>query len=180
MSDFTIEIPTLETERLRLRAHTLDDFPAFVTMWAHPDVTRWIDGQPRPSEDTWLKFLRAAGFWFHLGFGPWVIEEKASGDVVGEVGFGDFKRNIDPPMEGTPEMSWVLAAPFHAKGMAQEAARVALEWGDAHLPGGQIGCIIDPLNAPSIAMAEKLAFVQAGRALYKGGEVNVYYRPISK
>ena len=96
------------------------------------------------------------------------------------MGFGDFKRDIDPPMEGTPEMSWALAAPFHGKGMAQEAARAALEWGDAHLPGGRIGCIIDPLNAPSIAMAERLAFVQAGRAKYKDGEVNVYYRPIPK
>jgi hypothetical protein len=32
------------------------------------------------------------GHWALMGFGYWVIEEKATGEFVGDVGFADFKR----------------------------------------------------------------------------------------
>lgn len=38
--------PIIETERLILRAHRLDDFPALAAMWGDPVVARFISGQP--------------------------------------------------------------------------------------------------------------------------------------
>ena len=40
-----VEVPILETERLRLRGHRVDDFAASAAMWADPIVTRYIGGK---------------------------------------------------------------------------------------------------------------------------------------
>ena len=81
-------VPVIETDRLRLRAHRPDDFAACCALWSDPIVNRYTTGKPLAPEDVWAKMLRYGGLWAMLGYGYWVIEEKASGDFVGEVGFG--------------------------------------------------------------------------------------------
>jgi RimJ/RimL family protein N-acetyltransferase len=34
------QVPVIETERLKLRGHQLDDFAVYAAMWADPIVTR--------------------------------------------------------------------------------------------------------------------------------------------
>jgi RimJ/RimL family protein N-acetyltransferase len=124
------DIPVLETERLRLRAHRFEDFADCAAMWADPAVARFIGGKPLSEEEAWTKFLRYAGHWALLGFGYWAAEEKATGKFVGEVGFADYKRGIEPSLKGTPEVGWVLAPVFHGKGYATEAVRAVVGWSD--------------------------------------------------
>jgi len=88
------EVPVIETTRLILRGHRLDDFPDCAAMWADPIVTRHIGGRPFTEEETWARFLRYVGHWSVLGFGYWAIEEKDTATFVGELGFADFKRDI--------------------------------------------------------------------------------------
>ena len=111
-----VEVPVLETERLILRGHQLDDFNDCAAMWADPAVTRFIGGQPLHEEESWAKFLRYAGHWSVLGFGYWAVEEKSSENFVGEIGFADYKRELEPSLKGVPEIGWVLASPTHGKG----------------------------------------------------------------
>ena len=89
-------IPTLETERLILRAHTVADFDRYAEMWVEPDVVRFIGGAPFSREDSWSRFLRHAGVWHHMGFGFFAIEEKETGHFVGEAGFHDLHRTMQP------------------------------------------------------------------------------------
>lgn len=56
-----VNVPILETERLRLRAHRLDDFAASAAMWADPIVTRYTVGKPQTSEEVWSRLLRYIG-----------------------------------------------------------------------------------------------------------------------
>ena len=170
------EAPVIETERLRLRGRTLDDFPFIRDMWANPITTRFISGSPLSEEASWTKFLRMFGHWPALGFGYWIVEERASGRVIGETGFADFKREIEPSLKGMLEMGWTLAPEFHGKGYASEAARAAVAWGEEYLPHMRMCCIISPDNASSIRLAEKVGFSPAGRATYAGDEVLVLYR----
>jgi RimJ/RimL family protein N-acetyltransferase len=121
-------VPVLETERLKLRGHRLDDFPACAAMWTDPAVTRHIGGKPPSNEESWTKFLRYFGHWTLLGFGYWVVEGKATVHFAGEFGFADYKRNIEPPLNG-PEIGWVLASQFHGRGYATEAVRAAVAQG---------------------------------------------------
>jgi RimJ/RimL family protein N-acetyltransferase len=57
----TLAVPSLETERLRLRGHAMHDFIHCAGMWADPNVTRHIGGKPCTEEESWARFLRY--FW---------------------------------------------------------------------------------------------------------------------
>src|SRR5271170_7727936 len=143
-------VPILETERLTLRGHRLDDFSACAAMWADPVVTRHFGAKSLTEEESWTRFLRYAGHWSLLGFGYWVVEEKATGKFIGEIGFADYKRSIESSLKHLPEIGWVLASESHGKGYATEAVRAALVWGDRHFAASRTSCIINPENLPSI------------------------------
>ncbi|HRP10895.1 MAG TPA: GNAT family N-acetyltransferase [Terricaulis sp.] len=158
--------PVLETERLILRGHKLGDFAALSAMWADPAVVRFISGKPSTQEESWGRMLRYPGMWALLGYSFWAIEEKSSGQIIGEGGFADFKREISPPIEA-PEMGWALSPAAQGKGYAFEALSAMLAWGEAHFRRRDFACIIAPENAPSIRLAERLGFREAARGEYK-------------
>lgn len=160
-------VPVLETERLRLRGHAMSDFEAAAAMWAEPDVVRHISGKPSTREESWARMLRYPGHWSLLGYGFWVIEEKASGRFAGEGGFANFMRAIDPPFDA-PEQGWALASWAHGKGYAYEAMRAAIDWGEAHFRRTDFVCMIAPDNAPSLKLAERLGYREYVRTEYKG------------
>jgi RimJ/RimL family protein N-acetyltransferase len=172
----TVEVPSLETPRLKLRGHRLEDFIHSAAMWADPLVTRYIGGKPLTEEESWTKFLRYAGHWRLLGFGYWVVEEKATCNVAGEIGFADYKRDLQPSLKGVPEIGWVLASQAHGKGYATEAVSAAVAWGDANFPSGRTACIIAPENLASIRVAVKCGYRELQPAMYKGKPTLMYVR----
>jgi RimJ/RimL family protein N-acetyltransferase len=173
----TASAPVIETERLRLRGHRVEDFVSCAAMWADREVTRHISGRPFAPEETWTKLLRYVGHWTLLGYGFWAIEERASGRFAGEAGFADFKRDMQPSLDGTPEIGWVLAPWAHGRGFATEAVRAAVAWGDAHFgPAVHTACITGPDNAASIRVAEKCGYREFARPTYKGEPVVMFRR----
>ena len=106
-----------------MRGHTMDDFAHTKALWSDAAVVTYMSGKPYTLEECWTRFLRYRGHWSLLAFGYWVVEEKATGDFVGEVGFGNFKRDMEPPLGAIPELGWVLAPAKHGKGYATEAAK---------------------------------------------------------
>ena len=160
--------PTVEAERLRLRAHTAGDFNDCFAMWSDPNVTRFIGGRPSTREETWGRLLRYIGHWHALGYGYWIVEEKSSKRFLGEVGFADMKRELTPSLEGMPEIGWALMPVAQGKGIASEAVKAALTWGDANFGGRTTACMIDPQNLPSIRVAEKCGYREFARATYRG------------
>lgn len=171
-----IEVPILETERLVLRGHTLDDFRAYAEMWADPAVTRFIGGAPLSEEESWGKFVRSFGQWSLMGFGFWSVVEKQSGRRTGELGFLEGRRDITPSLTGTPECGWAFVPSVHGRGFASEALSAALGWGDEHFGKVRMACMIAPENAPSLKLAAKFGFREAHRTLYKGEPTVVLYR----
>jgi RimJ/RimL family protein N-acetyltransferase len=158
----------LSTERLVLRPHALADFPPLAALWADPEVVRYISGKPATTEEVWARLLRYAGHWALKGFGFWAAFTKDAGAFIGELGFMEFKRELEPSFGDAPEMGWSLSPAFQGRGYALEAGRAALAWADAHFGRVRIVCLIAPENAPSIRLAEKLGFRESGRAAYKG------------
>jgi len=170
------EIPVVESERLRLRGHRIEDFQNCLSLWSDPAVTRFIGGKPLSGEETWARLLRYSGHWTLLGFGYWVVEEKQTGRFVGEVGFADFRRQIEPSFEGIPEIGWVLMPRAQGKGYATEAVTAALAWGEKHFGGATTGCLINPDNLASIRVAEKVGFREFCRTFYKDHQATIYRR----
>jgi RimJ/RimL family protein N-acetyltransferase len=160
--------PVIETERLILRAHRPEDFEACAAMWALPEVVRYIGGKPFSVEEVWSRVLRYAGHWQWMGFGFWALEEKSTGAFAGDLGFAEFKREIEPSIVGIPEVGWVLAPHAQGKGYATEALRAIVAWGDRHFNRARTVCLIHPENQPSLRVAEKCGYKEFHRTTYKG------------
>lgn len=172
---FQSAAPVLVTGRLILRGHRPSDFKNCLALWSDPDVTRFIGGRPSTGEEVWARLLRYIGHWTALGYGFWVIEDAASGAYLGEIGFADFRRAIEPALDGMPEMGWALSPMAHGKGIATEALAAALTWGDSNLPA-PFCCIISPDNAPSLRVAEKAGFVELTRTTYHDSPTIIFRR----
>lgn len=170
--------PQIETSRLFLRGHIVEDFNVIAALWADPEMVRFIGGVPSTREASWSRLLRYVGHWSLMGFGYWVIHEKDSGLFVGEIGFADFQREMQPSMNNKAEMGWVLSPNYHGKGYASEAAEAVLAWADSNIPR-QVCCIIAPGNTPSIRLAKKNGFVVEAETLYQGAKVLLFSRPVA-
>jgi RimJ/RimL family protein N-acetyltransferase len=169
-------VPVLETERLRLRAHRAEDHAECTAIWSDPEVVRHIGGRPFTAEEVWRRLLQYAGLWSLLGYGYWAVEEKASGRYIGDIGFADFRRDLQPSLEGMLEFGWVLAPHAHGKGYASEAVAAAMAWAEQHRPSLRAVCIIDPVNQPSIRVAEKAGFKRWQETTYHGSPTVVFAR----
>ena len=168
--------PTVETARLILRAHTLEDYPDSVAMWSDPDVTRFIGGKPATAEETWARVLRYAGHWALMGFGYWLIAEKSSGRFAGEMGFAEHRREMNPGFDDAHEIGWSLMPHSHGKGFATEAVAAAIAWHDAQFGRMRTACMIAPENAPSIRVAEKAGYTEYAQTKYKGNPTLLFER----
>ncbi|HEX8658092.1 MAG TPA: GNAT family N-acetyltransferase [Hymenobacter sp.] len=164
-------VPVLETARLLLRGYRADDYAPWVAMWQHPDYYRYFRPDPLPNEEVWKVLLRGAGHWVLMGYGFWAVEEKATGQFIGAVGFADLKRDIEPPIGEAPEIGWVLAPEVHGRGYASEAVAAALAWGEAFFGVVRTVCIIHPENEPSLRVATKFGYREYARTTYNGGPI---------
>ena len=169
-------IPVLTTERLVLRPHRADDLDAVAVMTGDAEVMRFIGGVPQPREDSWRRMLCGPAMWMLLGYGYWIVERRADGAVIGQLGFADFKRAMEPNIEGIPELGYVLAAHAHGQGYASEGVAAALRWADSALEADQYAAIIDPDNSASIRVIEKAGFAIREPALYKDGPILLFRR----
>jgi RimJ/RimL family protein N-acetyltransferase len=169
-------IPNLETARLTLRGPTLEDFADSLAMWSDPVVVRYFGRPPFGEEEVWARLLRYVGHWALLGFGYWIVVEKNTDRFVGEVGFTDLHREIEPSLEGTPEIGWCLAPWAHGQGFATEAVKAVLAWGDHHFGPIPTACIIAPENTPSLRVAEKSGYNESCRTTYKGQPTLILHR----
>jgi RimJ/RimL family protein N-acetyltransferase len=167
-------VPTLETPRLILRGHRLADLDDSVAMWADAEMTRFISGAPAPRDETWARVLRYAGHWTLLGFGYWMLEEKETGRFVGEAGFGDWKRPVEPSIAGLPEHGWAIATWAQGKGFASEAVTHSLAWARVQFPGVAPVCMIDPGNTASERVAAKAGYKPYADSSFRGRPTVLY------
>ena len=145
-------------------------------MWTDPAVVRYTTKKPQTREESWTRFLRYVGHWSVFGFGYWFVKDKATGTFIGEIGFADYKREIAPSLEDMPEIGWILVSSAHGKGLATEAVRAAVAWGDKHFSADHTSCIIAPENLASIRVAQKCGYREWQKTTYKDDPVNLYVR----
>ncbi|HZV96536.1 MAG TPA: GNAT family N-acetyltransferase [Candidatus Nitrosocosmicus sp.] len=163
------ETVTLETERLVLRMFGAADFEAYSAMCGDPEVMRFIgDGQPLPPPMAWRSLATVIGHWSLRGYGLWAATERATGALVGRVGFWN--------PHGWPgfELGWLLARAYWGRGYATEAARAAMSWAFTRREDQQVISLIYPDNAASIRVAARLGERLADRIELMGKPVLLY------
>jgi RimJ/RimL family protein N-acetyltransferase len=171
--------PEILTDRTRLRAHRVDDFEPMVAMWQDEAIYRHIVGRPSTASETWSRLLRYIGHWQALGFGYWVIEDRVNGHYIGEAGFADFCREMDPPLGAAPEAGWALVSSVHGRGLATEVMLAAHAWMDRHNPHGHTVCILAPDHDTSRRVAEKCGYAHAYDTTFAGGPTSVMKRTVT-
>ena len=145
--------PVLETERLTLRAFGPQDVEAG-TAFLMSERARYMGG-PYSAHDAWEHCVFLIGHWAMRGFGLFAICLKGSDTAIGDT--GPFQPGAWPE----PEIGWGIWDQAHkGKGYAFEAAQAARRYAHDTLGWSTAVSYIDPDNARSIALAERLGCVR--------------------
>ena len=158
----------LETDRLKLRMWRESDLDDYAAICADPIVMRYLGGQVFTRDEAWRSMAFFIGHWQLRGYGHWAVEEKATGRMIGRIGF------LNP--EGWPgfEIGWTLARHAWGKGYATEGARLALQYAFKDLDQPHVISLIHPDNTPSMKVAERLGEKREGVARIFERDVLVY------
>jgi RimJ/RimL family protein N-acetyltransferase len=168
--------PRLETERLILREFRADDLDAHAATLGDAEVMRFIGGKPMTREDSWRRLCSGVGSWQLIGIGPWAVERKSDGAMVGHCGFFEFQREMEPSIRGEPEMGWIFDRSVHGQGIAFEACARALLWADEMLGASSYPAIISLENVASMKLAERLGFKRLDDAVYRDEPIAFFRR----
>ncbi len=171
-----MQAPVLTTENLRMEPISLAHWEGHATSWADPAMTVYIGGKPHTRQESWKKFIGAAGLWSLFGYGQWAIVDRDSGTYLGIGGLMHLERGI-PELEGYPEAGWSIIPSAWGRGLATEAMKAMLAWADAHLDAPEIRCIIDPGNVVSARVAQKLGFEYLADSKDVIGDIHIFRRP---
>jgi RimJ/RimL family protein N-acetyltransferase len=161
---------TVETARLILRLPEASDAQPLLDIHEHPDAIKFVSLGPsrRGIIGAWTNVATMIGHWQLRNYGQWTIVEKASGEVIGRVGLWN--------PEGWPgvELGWIIQPSRWGNGFATEASKAALDWTWAHSRVDHVISLIEPTNAPSIRVAEKIGEQLERREMVMGEDTCVY------
>ena len=164
-----IEIPTLETKRLRMRAFREDDTEPLFELMQDPDVVRYIGDRRIPTrQECWRAIAGWLGHWALRGYGLWAVDDRQTGELVGRIGL------INPADWPGVEVGYAIGKRWWGRGYATEGAVAARDWGFAHLKVDELISLIDPENTGSIGVARKLRETLTGDYDLWGHRVLVY------
>ena len=164
-----LAIPTLETERLRLRAFCTRDVDDYAALNADPEVGLYLGGGgPWDRDRSWRHMAFLLGHWQLRGSGMWAVEQRETGTFVGMIGFAH--------PAGWPgfELAWKLMRRWWGNGYATEGAAAALTYAFTVLKKDCVISLIHPENLASIRVAERIGESLQGRTEVMGEERLVY------
>jgi len=162
-------IETLETPRLRLRPPAPSDLDRLTEIWTDPEVARLLISRPRSRAEVAEKL--AALIEQAQGFGMWVLELRATGELIGRCGFYPY---VGEGGVVEPELAFLLAREHWGVGLASEAARAALDALHRSRQPARVVALVRPEHAVSRRVLGKLGMREVGRATVNGVGVMLY------
>jgi len=170
MREFDIPL-RLETERLILRQFREDDWRAMHAHYSDPDCTRYTIGRALSEGESWRLTATLAGHWLLRGYGPYALEERVGGAMVGTVGLW---FPVDFPER---EIKWAIHPAWQGRGFAGEAARAVQRMVRTVYPGQPPISFIHRDNAASIGVARSVGATLESEIDFRGGRFQVYRHP---
>ena len=147
--------PVIETARLVLRPPALDDLDRWAEMMADERSARFVGGVQARSV-VWRGLMTIAGAWALTGVAMFSVIEKASGLWVGRV--GPWRPEVWPG----DEVGWGLHPDAWGKGYAVESSAATMDYAFDVLGWTDVIHSIDPENAASKKVAERLGSTYRG------------------
>lgn len=168
--------PEILTPRLRLRVFDTTDHRSVHRIMARPETFAFSERDAPTEEESWARLLRQIGHWSALGFGMFGVESRASGALIGEVGFADFRRDISPEFDSVPEAAWTIDPEHWGQGYATEAALAAHHWLRRQRPWGGTVCMIHEGNSRSLRLATSLGYSGFAETSRGGHKLRLFRR----
>jgi [ribosomal protein S5]-alanine N-acetyltransferase len=150
-------VPKLQTPRLLLRRLVEADAPGLHTAYGDPAAMQFWDSLPsRDLAETAARIRHSLGIslQWHAAFAVLLRDGE---EFVGMV---NYHQRM--PQHRRLGVGWILAHPWWGQGLAQEAMRALLDHCFAALDAHRIEAHIEPDNAPSLSLAERLEFRREG------------------
>lgn len=166
----SLDIPVIETERLRLRGPMIKDHAALCTYYQDPRSR--FNGGPRDAREVARWLAMSAGIWALRGYGIWHITLSGEDDCVGFAG-------IYHPIHYWPEaeLGYAVFAELEGQGFAFEAATAARDAAERLFDLTALPSFIAPDNARSISLAERMGAKLEGEITLVDDRALVYRHP---
>ncbi len=164
-----MDIPTIRTPRLLLRAWTPEDAGAWYSILQEDGILRYFPNQAPPSRqqaDAYIAHHTAQ--WKRHGYGHWAVITPGDGQVVGWNGLEYL-----PEVEQT-EVAYLLSKRVRGRGYATEAARAAVKFGFETAGLEKIIGLVHPQNIPSVRVLENCGLALVDRVALWGMELSRY------
>jgi RimJ/RimL family protein N-acetyltransferase len=165
------------TPRLRLRPFRAADAPAYARICAKPEVMRHMPGggearAARAGREAPEAVARFAALWEEVGYGPWAVEDRATGALLGHAGL-----RLLPDLGGETEILYLLDSACWGRGLATEAAAAARDAGLGPLGLDRLVAYAAPGNRASTRVMEKIGMRFEGPARAFGLDAVRYVIP---
>ena len=143
----------LETKRLLLRHFIPEDLEALYALYSDPEIRQYFPEGTLTREETkeeleW--FLH--GHPSHPELGLWATIHKETGKFIGRCGL--LPWTIEARQE--VEVAYLLDKAYWGQGLATEAAQAIMDYAFNQLQLSPLICLIDPENAASKKVAERI------------------------
>jgi RimJ/RimL family protein N-acetyltransferase len=148
----------LRSRRLVLRPPKVEDADALFSIFSHAEAMRFWATPPWQSRQQALDRIEQDLGGFADGSAlRLLLEPAAGGPILGAVALFGFVEG-----SGRAETGYIVARPMWGNGFAQEAMRALLTYAFTSLRLRRVEADIDPRNAPSARLLDRLGFVREG------------------
>jgi ribosomal-protein-alanine N-acetyltransferase len=162
----------LETERLILRQVTPADAADLYRIYTDPENMKFMGRQPDSIEFEREHIQKhIVNYYEKYGFGLWATVLKPNNQLIGRCGL------LYQQIEGSQELevTYLLDKSYWGRGLTTEAARGIIRLGFEKYQFPRIVALINPDNAASVRVAEKIGMKYERDVSYKEfGTVAMY------
>ena len=148
---------------------SLADLDFIAALLSDPEVMRFYPRVlSREEAQGWIERQRQR--YAAHGHGLWLIQDRQTGEPVGQVGL--LRQRVDGREE--PEVGYLLHRPFWGRGYATEAARATRDHAFHVLGHPHVISLIRPENLPSQRVARRLGMAPLRSTTFAGLEHLVF------
>lgn len=163
---------TIQTARLVMRPYQDEDFELLCSLFSDPEVVRFIGNGQTRSRDGAMEFL----YWIYRSYknnpklGLRVLVRKDDGKKIGHAGL------VPQTVNGFEELEigYWIAKEHWGQGYATEAAEALKDYGIRQLGKKRFVSLIQPANAASRKVAERIGMKLEEEITLAGRKVCVY------
>ncbi len=152
------KFPILQSERLFLRQHEMEDAESYFKIMSDSSVVRYYGKYPLTEISEANEDLTLFNKEFTNGnMIKWALEHKATREYVGSIGAFGLSS---PHMRAT--ISCVLGNQFWGVGLAKEGLRTVIQFLFDEVRMNRIQLYVDPINIKAVKLFQSLGFQKEG------------------